>query len=64
MAASTSSTSGICDISKAPALLAIRWRDIVEAVQALEPGDFIKSEIAHNPPNSKVVANVYEIHDH
>jgi hypothetical protein len=44
--------------------LAIRWRDIVEAVQALEPGDFIKSETAHNPPNSKVVANVHEIHDH
>jgi motility quorum-sensing regulator / GCU-specific mRNA interferase toxin len=37
---------------------------LVEAVQALEPGDFIKSETAHNPPNSKVVVNVYEIHDH
>jgi len=28
--------------------------DIVEAVQALEPGDFIKSETAHSPPNSRV----------
>lgn len=28
--------------------------DIVEAVQELEAGDFIKSETAHNPPNSKV----------
>jgi motility quorum-sensing regulator/GCU-specific mRNA interferase toxin len=27
--------------------------DIVEAVQALEPADFVKSETAHTPPNSK-----------
>ena len=28
--------------------------DIVEAVQALERGDFIKSETAHSPPNSRI----------
>lgn len=27
--------------------------DVVEVVQALEPEDFVKSETAHNPPNSR-----------
>src|SRR6218665_2054228 len=27
--------------------------DIVDVVQALEPGDFVKSETAHNPPNHR-----------
>ena len=35
--------------------------DIVEAVQALEPGDFIKSETAHSPPNSKVWHDTYNL---
>lgn len=35
--------------------------DIVEAVQELEPGDFIKSETAHNPPNSKVWHDTYHM---
>lgn len=33
--------------------------DIVEAVQALERGDFIKSETAHSPPNSRVWHDTY-----
>lgn len=36
-------------------------KNIVEVVQALEPGDFIKSETAHNPPNSKVWHDTYNI---
>jgi motility quorum-sensing regulator / GCU-specific mRNA interferase toxin len=28
--------------------------DIVEVVQALKPSDFVKSETAHSPPDSKV----------
>jgi motility quorum-sensing regulator/GCU-specific mRNA interferase toxin len=35
--------------------------DIVQAVQALEPGDFIKSETAHSPPNSKVWHDTYNL---
>jgi len=35
--------------------------DIVEAVQALEGGDFIKSETAHSPPNSKVWHDTYNL---
>ena len=35
--------------------------DIVDVVQALEPGDFVKSETAHNPPNSKVWHDTYNI---
>lgn len=35
--------------------------DIVEAVQALEPGDFIKSETAHSPPNSRVWHDTYNL---
>lgn len=35
--------------------------DIVEAVQALEPGDFVKSETAHSPPNSKVWHDTYNL---
>ena len=36
-------------------------KDMVEVVQALEPGDFIKSETAHSPPNSKVWHDTYNI---
>lgn len=35
--------------------------DIVEAVQELELGDFIKSETAHSPPNSKVWHDTYNM---
>lgn len=35
--------------------------DIVDVVQALEPGDFVKSETAHNPPNHKVWHDTYNI---
>jgi motility quorum-sensing regulator/GCU-specific mRNA interferase toxin len=35
--------------------------DIVEAVQALERGDFIKSETAHNPPNSRIWHDTYNM---
>lgn len=35
--------------------------DVVEVVQALEPGDFIKSETAHSPPNSKVWHDTYNL---
>lgn len=35
--------------------------DIVEAVQALEHGDFIKSETAHSPPNSRVWHDTYNM---
>ncbi|MCG2840764.1 type II toxin-antitoxin system MqsR family toxin [Sandaracinobacter sp. RS1-74] len=35
--------------------------DIVEAVQALELGDFVKSETAHSPPNSKVWHDTYNL---
>lgn len=35
--------------------------DIVEVVQALEPGDFVKSETAHNPPNSRIWHDTYRI---
>jgi len=34
--------------------LGFTLEDIVAVVQALEFGDFVKSETAHNPPNSKV----------
>lgn len=35
--------------------------DLVEAVRELEPGDFIKSETAHSPPNSKVWHDTYNM---
>jgi motility quorum-sensing regulator/GCU-specific mRNA interferase toxin len=35
--------------------------DIVAVVQALETRDFVKSETAHNPPNSKVWHDTYTI---
>ncbi len=35
--------------------------DVVDVVQALETGDFVKSETAHNPPNSKVWHDSYRI---
>lgn len=35
--------------------------DIVEAVQALEPGDFVKSETAHNPPDHRVWHDTYHL---
>jgi motility quorum-sensing regulator/GCU-specific mRNA interferase toxin len=35
--------------------------DIVEAVQALERQDFIKSETAHSPPNSRVWHDSYDL---
>ena len=36
-------------------------KDIVAVVQALESGDFVKSETAHSPPNSKVWHDTYQI---
>lgn len=41
--------------------LGYSMEEIVEAVQALEPGDFIKSETAHSPPNSKVWHDTYNL---
>ena len=35
--------------------------DIVAVVQALESGDFVKSETAHSPPNSRVWHDTYQI---
>ncbi len=35
--------------------------DIVEAVQTLESGYFVKSETAHSPPNSKVWHDTYNL---
>jgi motility quorum-sensing regulator / GCU-specific mRNA interferase toxin len=35
--------------------------DIVGVAQALEPGDFVKSETAHNPPNYRVWHDSYVI---
>ena len=35
--------------------------DIVEAVQALETRDFVKSEAAHSPPNPKVWHDTYNL---
>lgn len=35
--------------------------DVVDVVQALGPGDFVKSETAHSPPNSKVWHDSYRI---
>lgn len=35
--------------------------DVVDVVQALKTGDFVKSETAHNPPNSKVGHGSYRI---
>ncbi|HZG46513.1 MAG TPA: type II toxin-antitoxin system MqsR family toxin [Allosphingosinicella sp.] len=33
--------------------------DVVAVVQALEPEDFVKSETAHSPPNSRVWHDTY-----
>ena len=38
-----------------------KFADVVEAVQALETKDFIKSETAHNPSNSKVWHDTYNL---
>lgn len=35
--------------------------DIVEAVQALAPFDFVKSETAHRPPNSRIWHDSYHL---
>jgi motility quorum-sensing regulator/GCU-specific mRNA interferase toxin len=35
--------------------------DVVDVVQALEAGDFVKSETAHSPPNSSVWHDSYRI---
>lgn len=35
--------------------------DIVDAVQALEGSDFVKSETAHSPPSSKVWHDTYHL---
>lgn len=35
--------------------------DVVEAVQALEHGDFVKSETAHSPPNSRIWHDTYNL---
>ena len=35
--------------------------DVVDAVQALEPGDFVKSQTAHSPPNSRVWHDTYNL---
>lgn len=35
--------------------------NIVEAVQSLERGDFVKSETAHSPPNHRVWHDTYTL---
>jgi motility quorum-sensing regulator/GCU-specific mRNA interferase toxin len=35
--------------------------DVIDVVQALEPGDFVKSETAHNPPNHRMWHDTYVI---
>jgi motility quorum-sensing regulator/GCU-specific mRNA interferase toxin len=42
---------------------AIRYSlaDVVDVVQALEPGDFVKSETAHNPVNHRLWHDSYNI---
>lgn len=35
--------------------------EVVGVVQALEPGDFLKSETAHSPPNSRIWHDTYVI---
>ena len=35
--------------------------EVVEVIQALEPGDFVKSETAHSPPNPRVWHDTYVI---
>jgi motility quorum-sensing regulator/GCU-specific mRNA interferase toxin len=35
--------------------------DVVAAIQDLEPGDFVKSETAHSPPNSRVWHDTYKM---
>lgn len=50
-------------------MTAVAWRnaqalgytleDVVDAIQALRTTDFVKSETAHSPPNSKVWHDTY-----
>ena len=42
--------------------LGLSLGDIVEVVQAMQAGDFVKSETAHNPLNSKVWHDTYKTH--
>lgn len=35
--------------------------DVVDVVQALEPGDFVKSETPHHPANSRIWHDSYRI---
>lgn len=35
--------------------------DVVDAVQALKNSDFVKSETAHSPPNSRVWHDTYNL---
>ncbi|WP_345934100.1 type II toxin-antitoxin system MqsR family toxin [Tistrella arctica] len=36
-------------------------KDIVDVVQALVPGDFVKSETAHSPPSAKIWHDTYNL---
>nr|WP_295111865.1 type II toxin-antitoxin system MqsR family toxin [uncultured Caulobacter sp.] len=36
-------------------------QDVVDAIQDLQTGDFIKSETAHSPPNSRVWHDTYNL---
>ena len=47
--------------SRGAQALGLTRRDVVAVVQALETGDFIKSETAHSPPNSKVWHDSYNV---
>ena len=42
-------------------MLGYALEDIVDVVQALEPGDFVKSETAHSPPNPRVWHDTYTL---
>lgn len=39
--------------------LGYNLEDVVNIVQQLEPGDFVKSETAHHPPNPRVWHDSY-----
>ena len=39
--------------------LGYRLEDIISVIQQLEPGDFVKSETAHTPPDASVWHDTY-----
>lgn len=41
--------------------LGFALEDVLDVIQSLEMGDFVKSETAHSPPNSKIWHDTYVI---